>query len=238
MSPPLLNIVGLECGYGEQQVLYGIDLSVGVGEVVSLMGRNGMGKTTTVRALMGLLPVSIGQIRFEGRPIAGEPPFRIAQAGIGLVPEGRQIFPTLTVEENLVATSATSNARGQPAWTLERVYAFLPRLAARRHHLGDRISGGEQQMLAIGRALMTNPKLLILDEATEGLAPLIRAEIWACLRRLKADHQAILVIDKNVDALATLADRHVIIEKGRAVWTGTSAELDADPGLKDRYLHV
>jgi branched-chain amino acid transport system ATP-binding protein len=238
MSPPLLDIVGLEAGYGEQQVLYGIDLSVGVGEVVSLMGRNGMGKTTTVRALMGLLPIGAGQIRFEGRPIAGEPPFRIAQAGIGLVPEGRQIFPTLTVEENLVATSATRSSGGQPAWTLERVYAFLPRLAARRHHLGDRISGGEQQMLAIGRALMTNPKLLVLDEATEGLAPLIRQEIWDRLAILKAEGLAILVIDKTVEALLRLGDRHLILEKGRIVWQGSSQALAADPLARDRYLSV
>jgi branched-chain amino acid transport system ATP-binding protein len=238
MSPPLLDIVGLEAGYGEQQVLYGIDLSVGVGEVVSLMGRNGMGKTTTVRALMGLLPIGAGQIRFEGRPIAGEPPFRIAQAGIGLVPEGRQIFPTLTVEENLVATSATRNAGGQPAWTLERVYAFLPRLAARRSHLGDRISGGEQQMLAIGRALMTNPKLLVLDEATEGLAPLIRQEIWDRLAILKKGGLSILVIDKTVDALLRLGDRHLILEKGRIVWQGSSQALAADPLARDQYLSV
>jgi len=238
MSPPLLDIQGLEAGYGEQQVLYGIDLSVGVGEVVSLMGRNGMGKTTTVRALMGLLPIGAGQIRFEGRPIAGEPPFRIAQAGIGLVPEGRQIFPTLTVEENLVATSATRSSGGQPAWTLERVYAFLPRLAARRDHLGDRISGGEQQMLAIGRALMTNPKLLVLDEATEGLAPLIRQEIWDRLAILKAEGLAILVIDKTVEALLRLGDRHLILEKGRIVWQGSSQALAADPLARDRYLSV
>jgi branched-chain amino acid transport system ATP-binding protein len=238
MSPPLLDIQGLEAGYGEQQVLYGIDLSVGVGEVVSLMGRNGMGKTTTVRALMGLLPIGAGQIRFEGRPIAGEPPFRIAQAGIGLVPEGRRIFPTLTVEENLVATSGTRNAGRQPTWTLERVYTFLPRLAARRSHLGDRISGGEQQMLAIGRALMTNPKLLVLDEATEGLAPLICQEIWDRLAILKAEGLAILVIDKTVEALLRLGDRHLILEKGRIVWQGSSQALAADPLARDRYLSV
>ncbi|MGH9004868.1 MAG: ABC transporter ATP-binding protein, partial [Acidimicrobiia bacterium] len=176
MSAPLLAISGLEAGYGEAQVLFGVNLTVGRGEVVSLMGRNGMGKTTTVLALMGLLPVTEGEISFEGRPIAGEPPFRIARAGIGLVPEGRQIFPTLTVEENLIATAAPRE--GQRGWTLEAVYAFLPRLADRRRHWGDQLSGGEQQMLAIGRALMTNPKLLMLDEATEGLAPLIREEIW------------------------------------------------------------
>jgi branched-chain amino acid transport system ATP-binding protein len=238
MSEPLLAISGLEAGYGEQQVLYGVDLAVGAGEVVSLMGRNGMGKTTTVRALMGLLPVSAGQIRFAGRPIAGAPPFRIAQAGIGLVPEGRQIFPTLTVEENLVATAASRSAGGERSWTLERVYAFLPQLAERRRHLGDQISGGEQQMLAIGRALMTNPRLLVLDEATEGLAPLIRREIWDRLGTLKRDGLAILVIDKTFDALLRLCDRHLILEKGRIVWQGNSQALVADPLARDRYLSV
>jgi branched-chain amino acid transport system ATP-binding protein len=238
MSSALLAISGLEAGYGEQQVLYGIDLAVGAGEVVSLMGRNGMGKTTTVRALMGLLPVSAGDICFEGRPIGGAPPFRIAQAGIGLVPEGRQIFPTLTVEENLIATSATRFAGARLPWTLERVYAFLPRLAERRRHLGDQISGGEQQMLAIGRALMTNPKLLVLDEATEGLAPLIRQEIWDRLACLKRDGLSILVIDKTFDALLRLSDRHLILEKGRIVWHGNSDALAADPAARDRYLSV
>ena len=185
MSAPLLAISGLEAGYGEAQVLFGVDLTVAAGEVVSLMGRNGMGKTTTVRALMGLLPATAGEIRFDGRPLAGTPPFRRAQAGIGLVPEGRQIFPTLTVEENLVATAA-GRAGNRPGWDLNRVYAFLPLLAERRHHFGDQISGGEQQMLAIGRALMTNPRLLVLDEATEGLAPLIRQEILGPARRAQA----------------------------------------------------
>ena len=190
MSAPLLAISGLEAGYGEAQVLFGVDLTVGRGEVVSLMGRNGMGKTTTVLALMGLLPVMAGDIRFDGQQIAGAPPFRIAQAGIGLVPEGRRIFPTLTVEENLIATAAPRE--GGQGWTLEAVYAFLPRLADRRRHWGDQLSGGEQQMLAIGRALMTNPRLLILDEATEGLAPLIREEIWDRLAALKRDGLSIL----------------------------------------------
>ena len=237
MSAPLLDISGLEAGYGELQVLFGVDLAVGAGEVVSLMGRNGMGKTTTVRALMGLLPIQAGQIRFEGRPIAGEPPFHIAQAGIGLVPEGRQIFPTLTVEENLIATAASRNGSAQ-SWTLARVYAFLPRLAERRRHLGDQISGGEQQMLAIGRALMTNPKLLVLDEATEGLAPLIRQEIWDRLALLKREGLSILIIDKTVDALLRLSDRHLILEKGRIVWQGSSDALAADPVARDRYLSV
>jgi branched-chain amino acid transport system ATP-binding protein len=237
MSEPLLVISGLEAGYGDAQVLFGLDLSVGQGEVVSLMGRNGMGKTTAVHALMGLLPVTAGEIRFGGRLLTGEPPFRIAQAGIGLVPEGRQIFPTLTVEENLLATAAGRDQGGQ-GWTLDRIYTFLPRLAQRRRHYGDQISGGEQQMLAIGRALMTNPKLLVLDEATEGLAPLIRQEIWDRLSALKREGLAILVIDKTVDALLRLADRHLILEKGRIVWQGSSEALAADPATRDRYLSV
>jgi branched-chain amino acid transport system ATP-binding protein len=195
-----------------------------------------MGKTTTVKTIMGLLPPRGGTIRFDGATVAGLQPYRVAKAGIGLVPEGRQIFPTLTVEENLVATAA--NRSGRARWTLSGVYDLFPRLRERRANLGSQLSGGEQQMLAIGRALMTNPKLMILDEATEGLAPLIRNEIWTCLKRLKSEGQSILVIDKNVDALAAFADRHVIVEKGRSVWTGTSAELVADPGLKDRFLHV
>ena len=237
MSAALLSIRGLEAGYAGSQVLFGVDLEVGRGEVVSLMGRNGMGKTTTVASIMGLLAPSAGEIRFEGRPMTGEPPFRMAQAGIGLVPEGRQIFPTLTVEENLVATAANrgSNANG---WTLERVYAFFPRLADRRRHFGDQISGGEQQMLAIGRALMTNPRLLILDEATEGLAPRIRVEIWRVLTALKSAGQAILVVDKNIAPLLRLADRHYILERGRSVWSGASAELAAAPELQHRYLGV
>ena len=235
MSSPLLAISGLETGYGDQQVLFGFDLAVGTGEVVSLLGRNGMGKTTSVRALMGLLPIAGGQILFAGRSIAGAPPFRIAQAGIGLVPEGRQIFPTLTVEENLIATAARRNGQN---WTLDRVYAFLPRLAERRRNFGDQISGGEQQMLAIGRALMTNPKLLVLDEATEGLAPLIRQEIWSGLAALKRDGLSILVIDKNVTALLRLCDRHLIVEKGRVVWQGSSTALAADAAVRDRYLSI
>jgi branched-chain amino acid transport system ATP-binding protein len=231
----LLAISRLEAGYGDQQVLFGFDLVVNAGEVVSLLGRNGMGKTTSVRALMGLLPINAGTIAFEGRSIAGAPPFRIAQAGIGLVPEGRQIFPTLTVEENLLATAAR---RGGQDWTLERIYAFLPRLAERRRHFGNQISGGEQQMLAIGRALMTNPKLLLLDEATEGLAPLIRQEIWHGLANLKRAGLAILVIDRNLAALLRLCDRHHIVEKGRVVWQGTSTELAADAAARERYLSI
>ena len=237
MSDALLSVRGLEAGYGGSQVLFGVDLDVGYGEVVSLLGRNGMGKTTTILSIMGLLPARAGEIRFAGRPLTRQPPFRIAQAGIGLVPEGRQVFPTLTVEENLIATA--SNRGGQAApWTLERVYAFFPRLAERRRNYGDEISGGEQQMLAIGRALMTNPKLLLLDEATEGLAPLTRQEIWKRLAQLKRDGLAILIIDKTVEALLRLSDRHVILEKGRIVWSGTSRALAADPVTRDRYLSV
>jgi branched-chain amino acid transport system ATP-binding protein len=232
----MLSVRHLQASYGPAQVLFDISLEVGAGEVVTLLGRNGMGKTTTVRSIMGLLRPRGGEVRFDGAAVTGLAPYRIAQTGIGLVPEGRQIFPTLTVEENLVATASART--GSRRWTLDAVYDLFPRLKERRSNLGTQLSGGEQQMLAVGRALMTNPKLLILDEATEGLAPLIRAEIWACLKRLKAERQSILVIDKNVGALASFADRHVIVEKGRSVWTGTSAELMSDPGLKDRYLHV
>jgi branched-chain amino acid transport system ATP-binding protein len=232
----MLTVSNLRTGYGAAQVLFDLSFDVGSDEVVTLLGRNGMGKTTTVNSIMGLVRPRGGSVSFEGQELAGRPPYRIAQAGVGLVPEGRQVFPTLTVEENLVATAASRF--GAPRWTIERVYDLFPRLKERSGNLGSQLSGGEQQMLAIGRALMTNPKLLILDEATEGLAPLIRAEIWSCLERLKGERHAIVVIDKNVDALTRFADRHVIIEKGRVVWTGTSAELRADPTVKDRYLHV
>lgn len=236
MAAPMLDVQGLETSYGDSQVLFGVDLRVQAGEVVTLLGRNGMGKTTTIKSIMGLLKPRAGKIIVEGVDLTGSPPYRIAQAGLGLVPEGRQVFPTLTVEENLIATSA--NRFGSARWTLESIYVLFPRLKERRSNMGNQLSGGEQQMLAIGRALMTNPKLVILDEATEGLAPIIRQEIWECLRKLKREGEAILVIDKNVDALATFADRHAILEKGRVVWSGTSAELNADPVLKDRYLHV
>ncbi|AWK89851.1 ABC transporter ATP-binding protein [Azospirillum thermophilum] len=233
----MLQVSNLTAAYGQSQVLFGMELAVGAGEVATLMGRNGMGKTTTIRSLLGLVRPSGGSIRFDGQDLAGLPPHRIARTGIALVPEGRQVFPTLTVRENLVATAANRHGRRDP-WTVERVYALFPRLQERAGNLARTLSGGEQQMLAIGRALMTNPKLLILDEATEGLAPLVRAEIWRCLARLKAEGQAILVVDKTVAALAKLADRHHVIEKGRLVWTGRSADLLADPGLKERYLGV
>ncbi len=235
----MLAVEGLETFYGDSQVLFGMDLRVEAGEVVTLLGRNGMGKTTTVRSLMGLVTPRAGTIRFCGREIMGLAPFAVARAGLGLVPEGRQVFPNLTVRENLVATARPRAAAdvGAP-WTLARVLDLFPPLRERLRAYGDQLSGGEQQMLAIGRALMTNPRLLILDEATEGLAPLIRAEIWRTLAALKAAGLAILIIDKNVAALARLADRHTIIEKGRAVWTGTSADLSADPALSHRYLGV
>jgi branched-chain amino acid transport system ATP-binding protein len=231
----MLTVKNLAAGYGPAQVLFDVSFAVGAGEVATLLGRNGMGKTTTIRTLMGLLPARGGTAAFDGQELLGRPSYRIAQRGLGLVPEGRQIFPTLSVEENLVATAT---ARHGAHWTLARVYEFFPRLAERSSNMGNQLSGGEQQMLAIGRALMTNPKLLILDEATEGLAPLIRTEIWACLARLKKEGQAILLVDKHLDALARIADRHVVIEKGRTVWTGTSAALAADRSVKERYLQV
>jgi branched-chain amino acid transport system ATP-binding protein len=230
--PDLLELDGVETCYGLSQVLFGMSLKIAKGEVVTLLGRNGMGKTTTVRSIMGMTPARAGSIRFAGQEMRGRSAFRIAKLGVGLVPEGRQIFPNLTVRENLIAT-----ARGD-GWTLERIYEFFPSLARRAGNMGTQLSGGEQQMLAIGRALMTNPQLLILDEATEGLAPLIRAEIWNCLSRLKSEGQSILVIDKNIDALTKIADHHVVIERGRVVWTGTSAELRAHPDVQHRYLGV
>ncbi|MGI8526575.1 MAG: ABC transporter ATP-binding protein [Pseudolabrys sp.] len=229
----LLELEGVETCYGLSQVLYGISMSVAPGEVVTLMGRNGMGKTTTVRSIMGLTTARAGAIRFNGNDVGKLPSYRIAQLGIGLVPEGRQIFPSLSVRENLVATAA-----GKGDWSLKTIYDLFPRLAERAGNMGNQLSGGEQQMLAIGRALMTNPRLLILDEATEGLAPLIRAEIWRCLAQLKQDGLSILLIDKNVQALTKVADRHFIIERGRVVWSGRSDELAAAPDIQRRYLGV
>ena len=232
----MLRVENLHTSYGSSQVLFGMALQVDDGEVVTLLGRNGMGKTTTVNSIMGIVP-STGHVEFNGEPINGQPSFRIAKAGLGLVPEGRQVFPNLTVRENLVATSANRSGRDNP-WTIERVYEMFPALKARAGSMGNLLSGGEQQMLAIGRALMTNPHLLILDEATEGLAPLIRQDIWACLERLKGEGQSILVIDKNVRDLTRIADRHVVIEKGLVAWTGTSAELAANEEILHRYLGV
>ena len=233
----LLEVEGIETCYGLSQVLFGLSLSVRAGEMVALMGRNGMRKTTTIRSIMGLTPPRAGHVRFGGRQVQGLAAFRIAQLGIGLVPEGRQIFPNLNVRENLVAASANRVGASDP-WTLEKIHALFPRLAERSNNMGNQLSGGEQQMLAIGRALMTNPRLLILDEATEGLAPLIRKEIWNCLSMLKARGQSVLVIDKNVENLASIADRHYIIERGRTVWSGTSEQLIAEPDLQHRYLGI
>ncbi|MBI3708519.1 MAG: ABC transporter ATP-binding protein [Proteobacteria bacterium] len=234
----MLEVKALETSYGESQVLFGVDFAVGAAEVVTLLGRNGMGKTTTIRSIMGLTPIKAGTIAFDGRALHGLPSYRVAKAGLGLVPEGRQVFPNLSVRENLIATARRPAPGRGDVWTLGRIFELFPRLAERANNLGNQLSGGEQQMLAIGRALLTNPRLLILDEATEGLAPLLRAEIWRCLARLKAAGQSILVIDKNVEALCRVADRHYIIEKGRVVWTGSSAALRSDPGVQHRYLGV
>ena len=233
----LLEVEHLAAGYGPAQVLFDVGIAIAEGEVVTLLGRNGMGKTTTIRVLMGLLPASGGAARFAGVSLIGLPSYRVAQIGLGLVPEGRQIFPNLTVHENLVAASASRFGSADP-WTVEKIHTLFPSLAERRANMGNQLSGGEQQMLAIGRALMTNPRLLILDEATEGLAPLIREEIWNCLSMLKARGQSVLVIDKNVEHLTRIADRHFIIERGRAVWSGTSEQLIAKPDLQHRYLGI
>jgi branched-chain amino acid transport system ATP-binding protein len=235
MAEPVLALDGIETCYGLSQVLFGVSLAIAPGEMVTLMGRNGMGKTTTVRSIMGLTPARAGAIRFMGTDIRGLPSYKVAQHGIGLVPEGRQIFPNLSVRENLLATAVHRDGAG---WTLDKVYALFAGLAERESSMGNQLSGGEQQMLAIGRALMTNPRLLILDEATEGLAPLIRAENWRCLARLKELGLSILVIDKNVGALLRVADRHFLIERGRVVWKGTSPELAAAPDVQHRYLGV
>ncbi|WP_454642355.1 ABC transporter ATP-binding protein [Bradyrhizobium liaoningense] len=237
MADTLLDVEGIETCYGLSQVLFGLSLSIKPGEMVSLMGRNGMGKTTTIRSIMGLTPARAGAIRFAGAEVRQLPSYRIAKLGVGLVPEGRQIFPNLTVRENLVAAAADRFGSSNP-WTLAAIYVMFPRLAERASNMGNQLSGGEQQMLAIGRALMTNPKLLILDEATEGLAPLIREEIWNCLSLLKSRGQSILVVDKNVDHLARICDRHYIIERGRTVWSGTSDELVAEPDLQHKYLGI
>ncbi|MCK9514635.1 MAG: ABC transporter ATP-binding protein [Ottowia sp.] len=233
----LLEIRGLEAAYGSSQVLFGIGMDIKAGDVATLLGRNGMGKTTTVRAILGLTPARAGTIHFRGQEIQKQAPDVIARMGIALVPEGRQIFPNLSVRENLVAFASNRNASNAP-WTLERVYALFPRLAERATNMGNQLSGGEQQMLAIGRALMTNPHLLILDEATEGLAPLIRKEIWRCLAGLRAQGQTILVIDKYVQRLVQLADHHTLIERGQVVWQGSSSQLAENPALWERYVGV
>jgi branched-chain amino acid transport system ATP-binding protein len=233
----MLEVRGLETAYGASQVLFKVDFQIQAGEVVTLLGRNGMGKTTTVRSIMGITPPRSGSISFLGADIFAKPSYRIAQAGIGLVPEGRQVFPNLTVHENLVATAANRAGSKEP-WTLERVYGIFANLKQRQGHYGNQLSGGEQQMLAIGRALMTNPRLLILDEATEGLAPLVRVEIYSSIERLKRSGLSILVIDKDVRSLTRVADRHYVLEKGRVVWQGSSAELAANAEVQHKYLGV
>lgn len=233
----LLQIENLQAAYGRSQVLFGVNLEVYSGTVVSLLGRNGMGKTTTIRSLLGITQASSGRVRFSGQEVQQWPAYRISRLGIGLVPEGRQIFPLLTVRENLLATAANRHNLNS-AWDLQKVYDLFPILQNRRDQLGKSLSGGEQQMLAIGRALMTNPKLLILDEATEGLAPLIRDEIWRVLESLKEQGQSILLIDKNLEQLMRLVDRHFLMERGRIVWEGTSKELRQNPELIRRYLGV
>ncbi len=233
----MLELNNVETAYGQSQVLFGVDLQVNDGEVVTLLGRNGMGKTTTIHSIMGLVKARSGEIIFEGNHVREWPAYRVARGGMGLVPEGRQIFPNLSVVENLVAT-ASNRLKNLNPWTLDRVFELFPRLPDRAQNMGNQLSGGEQQMLAIGRALMTNPKLLILDEATEGLAPLIRMEIWECLKGLKSSGQSILVVDKNIEALTRFADRHYIIEKGRVVWTGDSKLLSTNKEIQHRYLGV
>jgi branched-chain amino acid transport system ATP-binding protein len=232
-----LSVRQLQAGYGRAQVLFDISFDVQPGQVVTLLGRNGMGRSTTVKCLFGMLAASSGQIVIGGQQVRGEASHRLARRGLALVPEGRQIFTQLTVEENLVATARDNGGKGK-AWTLDRVYGFFPRLKERRQNLGWQLSGGEQQMLAIGRALMTNPKLLVLDEATEGLAPVVREEIWRTLGQLKAEGLSQIVIDKNIGHLLRLADRHYVIEKGRMVWQGDSAALREQPDIVHQYLGV
>ena len=230
----LVTISGVHAGYGNTQVLFGISLDIAAGQVSTLMGRNGMGKTTTIRCLMGLLKPTAGKITIKDTDMTGAPPYRIAQAGLGLVPEGRQIFPSLTVSENLRAT-----ARPQPAgWTEKLIYEAFPRLAQRKKNFGFQLSGGEQQMLAIGRALMTNPQLLILDEATEGLAPLIREEIWKMLGFLKQGGLSILLVDKNLNELAQVSDHYFVIEKGEVAWRGSAVEFAENRNHVEQFLHL
>jgi branched-chain amino acid transport system ATP-binding protein len=233
----LLEVNHLQAGYGSSQVLFDVSFTIAAGGAATLLGRNGMGKTTSIRAVMGLTPVLGGAVRFCGERVDGWSADRIARMGMALVPEGRMIFPTLSVRENLIAFAGNRNHSNTP-WTLERVYALFPRLQERHRHMGNQLSGGEQQMLAIGRALMTNPHLLVLDEATEGLAPLVREDIWRCLHALRAEGQSILVIDKYVQKLVQLADRHTIIERGRVVWQGGSQALEADRDVWQRYIGI
>jgi branched-chain amino acid transport system ATP-binding protein len=233
----LLEVERLETAYGLSQVLFGVDLEVGEGEVVGLMGRNGMGKTTTIRSIFGLTPPRRGRVRIDGREYQCQPAFRVARAGVALVPEGRQVFLRLTVQEHLELAQAKRNALAE-SWDAERVFELFPRLAERRRHLGGQLSGGEQQMLAIGRALVTNPRIILFDEATEGLAPLVQQEIWSSIRKLKQLGYALLIVDKSVDLVAGLADRMYVLEKGCVAWAGSAGALRADAQLQHRYLGV
>ncbi|MBT3806336.1 MAG: ABC transporter ATP-binding protein [Desulfobacula sp.] len=233
----MLHVTDIETFYGQSQILFGIDISVDAGEVVTVMGRNGMGKTTLLRSIIGLTPPRSGSIRFNDKDLTGQPSYVAARSGIALVPEGRQVFPTLTVRENLICTAA-NRLGAADAWTLEKVYELFPKLAERSNALGCHLSGGEQQMLAIGRALMTNGKLLMLDDATEGLAPMICEEIWCCVDKIKATGQAIMIVDRDIETMIRIADRHYIMEKGRFVWTGNSDTLAAEPEIWQHYLGV
>ncbi len=237
MNTPLLAVDHLRVAYGASQVLFDVDVQVRPGEVIGLLGRNGMGKTTLIRSIIGLKDIQSGTVSFEGQPVQGSRPDAIARLGVAVVPEGRQVFPNLSVDEHLSAFANQRHARGKP-WTPEAVYALFPRLAERKNNMGNQLSGGEQQMLAIGRALVTNPKLLIFDEATEGLAPLIREEIWRCIEQLRQAGQTLIVVDKYVSRLVRIADRHIILEKGKVAWQGSSSALAADQGLWHRYLGV
>jgi branched-chain amino acid transport system ATP-binding protein len=227
-----LEVKGLHAGYGSAEVLFGIDLAIGASEVLAMLGRNGMGKSTLIRSILGLTAVSAGKVEVGGKDVTGWPSHRVARAGVGWVPEGRQIFTALTIEENLLVSARQGN------WTMDKVYALFPRLQERKHHFGNQISGGEQQMLAIGRALLTLPAVLLLDEATEGLAPLVRLEIWRTLEALKASGQSVLIVDRDLDALAKLADRFVVMEKGRIALSGTNPELRGNRTEIERFLHV
>ena len=234
----MLSVKNIQSGYGLSQVLFDVSLEIAAGEVVALLGRNGMGKSTLVRTIFGQLALQAGSLQVDGQDVSGWSTDRIARLGLAIVPEGRQCFPNLTVREHLTAFAAKRNAASVRQWDAERVFEMFPRLRERAGNMGNQLSGGEQQMLAIGRALVTNPRLLVLDEATEGLAPLVREEIWQCLARLRQEGQTILVIDKYVERLIKLADRHVILERGRTVWQGSSAALNADRSVWTRYLGV
>jgi branched-chain amino acid transport system ATP-binding protein len=233
----VLEVTKIETFYGTSQALFGFSLTVQEGEVAALLGRNGMGKSTTLRSIMGLTPIRGGRISFHGKEIHRMPDYAIARRGLGLVPEGRQIFPNLTVVENMMATATRPTGQGT-RWTLDAIYDLFPSLKARERHFGNQLSGGEQQMLAIGRALMTHPRLLLLDEATEGLAPKIRSQIWRCLEILKQQGLSILVVDKNVDALMRICDRLYVIQKGRNVWQGTPTQFTSDPTIRHDYLGI